>query len=78
MATRATASCADNPVAWAVLAHVYGDRRKRGDDVSAREALRKAEDFNRDRSRREALGRFLPTEFWIPLVADVRGWATGL
>ncbi|MFM7319964.1 MAG: hypothetical protein ACKO5K_00385, partial [Armatimonadota bacterium] len=76
LATRANALCADNPIAWYVLAHVYGDRLKNGDDALAREAFRTAEEIQRDRNRKEALGRFLPTEFWIPLVADVRGWAT--
>lgn len=74
-AQRANELTGNNPLTWLVLAHVYQDRRQKGDDSRAKDAQKKAEGLQKNRKAFEALGRFLPNHFWIPLVAPVRGWA---
>jgi tetratricopeptide (TPR) repeat protein len=72
MAEEAIQLLPDNGLAYRVLAHVYEDTG----DRKAGETRKKAEQLVRSDKARREVARALPRDFWIPWVAEMRGWGT--
>jgi len=65
----------DNPVAWALATRLREERGAPGDTTLADAARTEMVRCWNDHEGLRALGKFLPTEFWIPLLSTDRGWA---
>jgi len=64
-----------NPIAWALALRIRDERKGPGDQgvgEVARDAMVRC--WNDHEGLRQ-LGRFLPSDFWIPILSTDRGWA---
>jgi len=65
----------DNPVAWALATRLREERGAPGDTARADAARTEMVRCWNDHEGLRVLGKFLPNEFWIPLLSTDRGWA---